>query len=334
MSNGNTNQNSVPTRFTTGKVRLTYAFIWSPRSNADDATSTEDKDKKKYGTSLLIPKGDTTTLNNLNMAIQHAFVAGQKKGYWGANVPVKFKLPLRDGDVEAPEKGEEYLGHWFLNASSTRQPRIVDINRQDILTESEVYSGCFARVVLNLFPFNNSGNKGIGCGLEVIQKLSDGEPLGGAPVDLEAALGNWDDGSGDLPFPGEPGYDGPMPASMQGQGYPPQQQAPMNQMGYSAPPQQGYPQQQQGYPQQAGYPTQQQAYGGYPQGVSGSILPQQSPGYPQQGQAAPPMQQAGGYPIQMPGIPGNMPDHFAAGVDAAGQKIGNVFGDEMKGKVA
>lgn len=325
MSNGNNNQNSVPTRFTTGKVRLTYAFIWSPRSGTDDETSAEDKDKKKYSTSLLIPKGDSTTINNLNMAMNHAFVAGQKKGYWGANAPGKFKLPLRDGDAEAAEKGEEYAGHWFLNASSIRQPRIVDINRQDIITESEVYSGCFARVVLNLFPFNNRGNKGIGCGLEVIQKLADGEPLGGAPVDLEAALGNWDDGSGDLPFPGEPGYDGPMPEYMQGQGYPPQQQVPMNQANY--PP-------QQYNPQQPGYPAQPQVYGGYTQEAPGSILPPQSPGYPLQGQAAPPMQQPGGYPIQMPGIPGNMPDHFAAGVDAAGQKIGNVFGDEMKGKVA
>jgi len=93
-------------------------------------------------------------------------------------------------------------------------------------------------------------------------------------------------------------------------------------------PQQGYPMQQQGYPTQ-------QPTGGYPQqGVPGSILPQQSPSYPQQNPAYPVQQQPGGYPIQMSGIPGNMPNHFAAGVGAAEQKIGNVFGDEMKGKVA
>lgn len=334
-------QNSVPTRLTTGKARLSYAFIWEPRE--DESNGGGDDKKKKYSTCVLIPKSDTTTLNALNVAMQHAFIDGQNRGFWGANAPTNFKMPVRDGDTESAEKGEAYMGHWFLNASSVKPPRIVDINRQDILEESSVYSGCYARVVIRLFPFNNSGNRGIGCGLEVIQKLGDGEPLGAAPVDLEAALGNWDDDSGDLPFPGEPGYDGP-------ETYPSQQPAPAP--AYQQPPAfqpapayqqpaQGYPVQQPGYPaQQPGYPVQQP---GYPtqQGVPGSILPEQPPAYPQQPQGNPPMQQAGGYPQQVPGIPGvpgvpgipgSMPDHFAAGVDAAGQKIGNVFGAGMQGQ--
>ena len=323
MTNSNNNQNTVPTRFTTGKIRLSYAFIWAPRSNTDDSSS--DGKEKKYTTSILIPKSDGITINRLNAATQQAYIEGQKKGYWGANAPMKFKLPLRDGDAESSEKGEEYLGNWFLNASSTKPPQIVDINRQDILTESEVYSGCYARAVLRLFPYNNNGNKGIGCGLEVIQKLADGEPLGGVSVDLEAALGDWSDGSGDLPFPGEPGYEdtqgnGYTGQSMQTPNYPQQAQGyPMQQ--------QNYPSQQQGYPiqQQQGYPMQQASGGYQQQGVAGSILPQQPPVYPQQ---------QSGYPQQMPGIPGNMPDYLSAGVEAAGQKIGNVFGDEMKGKVA
>ena len=64
----------------------------------------------------------------------------------GAALPSNFKVPLRDGDAECAEKGEEYAGHWFLNASSTRRPQIVDINRNDIWEESDVYSGCYARV--------------------------------------------------------------------------------------------------------------------------------------------------------------------------------------------
>ena len=39
--------------------------------------------------------------------------------------------------------------------------------------------GWYGRVSLNFQAFNSNGNKGIACGLGNIQKLRDGEPLGG-----------------------------------------------------------------------------------------------------------------------------------------------------------
>ena len=48
-----------------------------------------------------------------------------------------------------------------------------------ILDRGEVYSGCYARVSLNFFAFNSNGSKGVACGLGNIQKVRDGEPLGG-----------------------------------------------------------------------------------------------------------------------------------------------------------
>ena len=138
MANRN---NTVQTRFTTGKVRLTYAFLWKPRPADEDNQRVE-----KFSTSLLIPKTDQQTIQLFNAALQNAIIQGQQKGLWGAALPSNFKVPLRDGDAECAEKGEEYAGHWFLNASSTRRPQIVDINRNDIWEESDVYSGCYARL--------------------------------------------------------------------------------------------------------------------------------------------------------------------------------------------
>ena len=296
------NQNAVSTRFTTGKTRLTYAFLWTPRSSSENDGG-QDESGKKYSVSILIPKNDQNTLNKLNAAIQQAIMAGQKKGYWGDKLPVKFKLPIRDGDVEGIEKGEEYLGHWFLNAASSRRPHIVDISRNDIWEESEVYSGCYARVCLNLFAFSNNGNKGIGCRLEAVQKLADGEPLGGVPVNIDEAFGDWSDGSGDL-FDTEPanGYSTAAQGMHQQQNpaYPQQQ------------PNQAHPQnQKQGYvPQQQGYPIQQ---------APGYQVPQQN--YPQQPQ---------GYPQQVTSVGG-----FATCVAAANSILPpNIFGDEINGKVA
>ena len=273
MANRN---NTVQTIFTTGKARLTYAFLWKPRNSSEDG---DDQKGKKFSTSLLIPKTDQQTLDRFNLALQHALALGQQKGFWGAALPSNFKVPLRDGDAECAEKGEEYAGHWFLNASSTRRPQIVDINRNDIWEEGDVYSGCYARVCINLFPFNQRGNRGIGCGLEAVQKICDGEALGGVPVDVNEAFGDWNEGT--APAPGYPqpvqsqvaqlpaGYPAGVPQAAPApvQGYP--QQVPQVPTG------QGYPQ-QGGQPPVQGYPMQTGATA-FQNGVAtaGSILPPQ-----------------------------------------------------------
>ena len=48
-----------------------------------------------------------------------------------------------------------------------------------ILDSSELYSGIIGRASVNFYAFNSNGNRGIACGLNNIQKLSDGTPLGG-----------------------------------------------------------------------------------------------------------------------------------------------------------
>ena len=88
------------------------------------------------------------------------------------------KNPLRDGDRERPDD-EAYRGCWFINANSATAPGIVDSDRQPIIERSEVYSGVYGRASINFYAFNSNGNKGIACGLNNLQKIADGEPLGG-----------------------------------------------------------------------------------------------------------------------------------------------------------
>ena len=64
-------------------------------------------------------------------------------------------------------------------AVSASAPGIVDADRQPILERSEVYSGVYGRASINFYAFNSNGNKGIACGLNNLQKIADGEPLGG-----------------------------------------------------------------------------------------------------------------------------------------------------------
>jgi hypothetical protein len=88
------------------------------------------------------------------------------------------KTPLRDGDTERPDD-EAYADCYFVNANSGTAPGIVDADRNEILNRSEVYSGVYGRASINFYAFNSNGNKGIACGLNNLQKIRDGEPLGG-----------------------------------------------------------------------------------------------------------------------------------------------------------
>lgn len=162
-----------PTKVVTGVVRLSYANIWTAKSINGGAP--------KFSTSILIPKSDTATVQKIKAAIQAAYDEGQGKlRGTGKSVPAlsALKTPLRDGDSERPDD-EAYAGHWFINANSNTAPGVVDMNRQPILDTSEIYSGVYARVSLSLYAFNSNGNRGIACGLQNVQKIRDGESLGG-----------------------------------------------------------------------------------------------------------------------------------------------------------
>lgn len=156
------------TKVTTGKVRLSYAHLFEPHAI--------DGNEPKYSVSVIIPKSDKETLQAIKEAVAEAKEQG--KGKWGGKVPANIKTPLRDGDIDR-EGDEAYAGCYFLNANSKNKPGIVDVNVQPILDSTEVYSGCYARLTLNFYAYNANGNKGIAAGLGNVQKLADGEPLGG-----------------------------------------------------------------------------------------------------------------------------------------------------------
>lgn len=161
------------TRVVTGEVRLSYAHLFEPVSIKGG--------KPKYSVSLIIPKSDKATITRIEQAIDAAIEAGI--GKFGGKRPNKamLKLPLRDGDTERDD--EAYAGAFFVNANSTTAPQVVGPDVQPILDANEVYSGCYARVSISFYAFNTNGNKGIACGLGNVQKLRDGEPLGGGRLD-------------------------------------------------------------------------------------------------------------------------------------------------------
>ena len=167
-------KNANPMKVITGtNTRWSYANVWEPKSINGGAP--------KYSVSLIIPKSDTKTSTKIQAAIEAAYKEGEAKLKGnGRSVPALsvLKTPLRDGDTERPDD-EAYADAYFINANSASAPGIVDADRQPIIDRSEVYSGVYGRASINFYAFNSNGNKGIACGLNNLQKIKDGEPLGG-----------------------------------------------------------------------------------------------------------------------------------------------------------
>ena len=154
-------------------TRWSYANVWEPKAM--------EGGKPKFSVSLIIPKSDTVTVGKIKAAIEEAFRDGQSKLKGnGKSVPALSTLrnPLRDGDLERPDD-PAYANAYFVNANSTSAPGIVDAAKNQIIDKSEVYSGCYGRASISFYAFNANGNKGIACGLNNLQKIRDGEPLGG-----------------------------------------------------------------------------------------------------------------------------------------------------------
>lgn len=164
----------MATKVITGvNTRWSYANVWEPKAM--------EGGKPKFSVSLIIPKSDTVTVGKIKAAIEEAYRDGQSKLKGNAkSVPAlsTLRTPLRDGDIDRPDD-PAYANAYFVNANSSTAPGVVDANRNDILDRSEVYSGCYGRASISFYAFNANGNKGIACGLNNLQKIKDGEPLGG-----------------------------------------------------------------------------------------------------------------------------------------------------------
>ena len=237
----------MSTAITISGVRLSYTNLFAP--TVRPGGKPEDA---KYGTTVLVPKTNAQAKAAIDAAVQAAIEEGVAK-CWNGQRPPTPAICVHDGDGPRPSDGQafgaECRGCWVFTASSKQAPFVVDLAVQPILDQRQIYSGMYGNVSVNFFPYANSGKKGVGCGLNGVQKTGDGEALAGH-VSAEEAFQAVAAGGA---MPATPGYAVP--------GYAPTAPAP------------AYP----GYPQQAA-PA-------YP--VAPPVYPQQAaPAYPAAGPAA------------------------------------------------
>lgn len=166
----------------TGEVRLSYVHLAAPYVNPQKPNA-----DPKYSVTLLIPKSDTTTKQDIDNAINAAINAAVAGKTWNGVRPPIILTPIHDGDgtrQDGTPYGDECKGMWVLTASRRAQdgkPWVCDISNPDVeLAPQDAYSGMYARCTIHFFGYYNAGKKGIGCSLDGVMRTRDGESLGGA----------------------------------------------------------------------------------------------------------------------------------------------------------
>ena len=189
-----------PLRVATKEVRLSYVHVNEPFVSPQNPGG-----KPKYSVTMLIPKGDTITKNEIDSAIRAAYEKGVKEKWKGARPKMNSPL-IHDGDglrTNGTPFGPECKGCWVLTASSGRKPGAYPITSMATpLAAEEIYSGMYALVTLTFY--NPATGNPVACSLDNIFKTRDGEPFSGGPsaqsdaegLDMSAYMTV----PGDLPF--------------------------------------------------------------------------------------------------------------------------------------
>jgi hypothetical protein len=186
-------------QMTTDKVRLSFVHLDKPHS------SNQDGSNPKYSVTILLPKSDVATKARLDAAYQAAVTAGVASKWNGAKPPV-IACPIYDGDgvrANGEPFGAECKGHWVFTAGNRNQVPVIGLDMGPIINPSDIYSGMYARVCVSFYAYAQAGKRGIGCGLEAVQKVEDGEPLSGS-VSVADAFGGTNAYTGASAAPQQP----------------------------------------------------------------------------------------------------------------------------------
>jgi hypothetical protein len=161
--------------------RFSYCNLFEPKIETRKNKKTgKTSEVELYSLSLILePDADLTDLKALVQEAKAEYI--KKKGD-----PGYMRSPFRRGVQKSDEyplgydlaKNPEYEGKIIISATSQKiRPDVRDANVQPILDPSQVYSGCYGRMSVVAFAYDGE-SKGITFGLQNVQKVRDGEPLG------------------------------------------------------------------------------------------------------------------------------------------------------------
>lgn len=169
---------------------MSYEHVWRPWAGKNP----KPEDKPKYQFLAMIPNKDHETLDRLQDLIDQAIEEGREKWpkqNWSSK---KLTIPeIERGDERYP--GDPvYRDFTLVSFKSVKRPGIIDEDGEEILDESEIYSGCWVKAEVSIYPYSGPSYYGVGIGLNHIKKVKDDDALGGMQTDPRDV--DWGDGGG------------------------------------------------------------------------------------------------------------------------------------------
>jgi len=162
----------------TPEFKAAYCGIFratAPRENPEG--------KKKYSMRAVFPP-------NSDISAMKAAVKTAIADKWGNAQPKNLRLPFRkNADLDNPIPGvaDDAIICTF-SANDDRRPGVVDKNLQEIIDETEVYSGAWFRAQIRPYAYDVSSNRGVAFGLENVMKVRDDSPLGSGRIPANKAF--------------------------------------------------------------------------------------------------------------------------------------------------
>lgn len=176
MATNNTNGMKVTHsgRINTPKARASYPHVFK-------GVAFQGEGEPKFSITLLVPKSEKEFIASLHAAQDDAI-----SQLYPTKKPANFqKWGISDGDESTDPAAANC---WIVKAANKKKPRVVDSNGEDILDELEIYGGCYVRASLNAKAYGTSAQGGVTLTLNVVQKVGDGEPFGGAAKSMNDAV--------------------------------------------------------------------------------------------------------------------------------------------------
>ena len=159
---------------TTPKFVASYPKLFKAELN-------EQSGKMEYSVVALFKKGEDLTA--LKDAAANCII--EKHGADKTKWPKNLKSPFRD-QGEREKEGVMPAGHesgaFFITLKSQSKPGVVDADVK-VLTDlqaDQIYAGCIMHATVRPYYYDKNGNKGVAFGLQNLQKVSDGSPIGGS----------------------------------------------------------------------------------------------------------------------------------------------------------
>jgi len=160
----------LKTNMITSEGTFNWVFIDKPKENSVDPSK-----PALYSITFLMDKKDPKVIEKIKQ--MESCISDALVKRFGEKKPAKFYNPIKDGDTETDSEGKpRYPGQWYFEAKNATKPGLVNADREPILEQEAVWSGCKGRCSIGFVAYDVASKKGVTIYLNNVQLTDNSAP--------------------------------------------------------------------------------------------------------------------------------------------------------------